>query len=101
MTTVEKDGQKAEVRPGRDIVASIADELRQTLRDVVSGGTKELIFDLSGVAMIDSVGIGLLIAAHNSLKKAGGRLIITNASKDINELFRSMRLNQHFSMSGA
>jgi len=101
MTTVEKDGQRAEVKPGRDIVASMADELRQTLKEVVSVGIKELVINLSGVTMIDSVGIGLLIAAHNSLNKEGGKLVIKNASKEIDELFKSMRLNQRFSVSGA
>jgi anti-anti-sigma regulatory factor len=51
--------------------------------------------------MVDSTGIGLLISAHNSLKKAGGDLTVIHASKDILDLFRTMRIHQHFSVSGS
>ena len=50
--------------------------------------------------MVDSAGIGLLISAHNSLKKAGGELAVIHASSDILALFRTMRIHQHFSVSG-
>ena len=56
--------------------------------------------DLSDVLMVDSCGIGLLIAAHNSLKKVGGRLAVIHASVDTLELFQTMRMHQHFSVSG-
>jgi anti-anti-sigma regulatory factor len=49
----------------------------------------------------DSTGIGLLIAAHNSLRKVGGKLPVIHASPDILELFQTMRIHQHFSVSGA
>jgi anti-anti-sigma regulatory factor len=51
--------------------------------------------------MVDSAGIGLLISAHNSLKKAGGELTVIQVSKDILDLFRTMRIHQHFSVSGS
>jgi anti-anti-sigma regulatory factor len=50
--------------------------------------------------MVDSAGIGLLISAHNSLKKAGGELAVINASCDILALFQAMRIHQHFSVTG-
>jgi len=56
--------------------------------------------DLAAAEMVDSAGIGLLISAHNSLKKAGGELTVIHASKDILNLFRTMRIHQHFSVSG-
>jgi anti-anti-sigma regulatory factor len=42
----------------------------------------------------------LLISAHNSLKKVGGQLAVIHASTDILELFQTMRMHQHFSVSG-
>jgi anti-anti-sigma factor len=50
--------------------------------------------------MVDSSGIGLLISAHNSLKKVGGQLAVIHASADVLELFQTMRMHQHFSVSG-
>jgi len=46
------------------------------------------------------VGIGLLISAHNSLRRRGGRLAVVHASKDVLELFHMMRIHQHFNVSG-
>jgi anti-anti-sigma regulatory factor len=51
--------------------------------------------------MVDSTGLGLLISAHNSISKTGGKLAVIHASKEILDLFRSMRIHQHFSVSGA
>jgi len=59
-----------------------------------------MILDLQGVRAVDSSGIGLLVSAHNSLEKAGGELTVIHASKDILELFHTMRIHQHFSVSG-
>ena len=59
-------------------------------------GNKELVIDLAKVKTVDSVGLGLLIAAHNSLSGAGGKLTVTNASEDIYFLLKTMRLDQHF-----
>jgi anti-anti-sigma regulatory factor len=68
---------------------------------MLAGGTVHLTLDLAGTRMVDSTGIGLLISAHNSLKKAGGDLTVIHASKDILDLFWTMRIHQHFSVSGS
>ncbi len=91
----KKAGQKI-IKPGKDIVASTANALRKKLLGIVEKGATPVIIDLTRVEMIDSVGLGVLIATHNSLSKAGGRLAVTNVSKDIYGLFKTMRLDQHF-----
>jgi anti-anti-sigma factor len=99
-TSVTVKGQTTVVRPEGDIVAVSIGELRATLRDAVAHGATDLVLDLSEVRMVDSSGLGLLIAAHNSLEKTGGRLQVNHVSKDLLDLFKSMRLHQHFSVSG-
>lgn len=84
--------------PG-DVIAALVPELRTQLRDIVGGGATQLVLDFSSVRMVDSAGLGLLISTHNSLKKNSGRLSVVNASKQIFDLFRSMRVHQHFSVS--
>ena len=66
----------------------------------IGDGALELTIDLSNAQMIDSTGIGLLISAHNSMRKIGGRLAVVHASGEIIELFRAMRIHQHFGVSG-
>lgn len=90
----------AVVKPKGDLVAAKLPPLRLQLRDMVESGTLQVTVDLAAVGMVDSAGIGLLIGTHNLLKKIGGELSVVHASSDIFELFRKMRIPQHFSVSG-
>ena len=96
MSEITKDGDKVIVKPGRDIVASMIDELKSELKQALDDGAAALTIDLSGVEMMDSMGIGVLIAAHNSLQKNGNQLLLANPSTDILKLLRNMRLDKHF-----
>ena len=101
MIVVTREDNKAIVRPaGDDIVAASIPELRAQMREIVAEGIEELVIDLADVRMVDSSGIGLLISAYNSLRKVGGRLAVIHASAEILELFQTMRMHQHFSVSG-
>ena len=101
MIAVTREDNKVVVRPdGDSIVAASIPELRSKMRGIVEEGVRELVVDLTDVHMVDSSGIGLLIAAFNSMRKIGGSLAVIHASADILELFRSMRMHQHFNVSG-
>lgn len=83
-----------------DLVAARLPAIRTRLREMVASGTRNLSMDLADTQLVDSAGIGLLISAHNSLKRATGGLTVIHASKDILELFRTMRIHKHFSVTG-
>jgi anti-sigma B factor antagonist len=97
---IRRDGDKAVVSPGGDILASTAPGLRAALRDLIGAGARELVVDLDGTSMVDSTGLGLLLAAFNSVRAAGGTFAVIHASDELLELFRAMRLHQHFRVSG-
>lgn len=98
-TITEKDGQTM-VQPAGDVTASSAPELRTALKGAIAAGARKLTVDFSNVQMLDSAGIGLLIAAHNSLAKVSGELSVVHASQEIMDLLQMMRIHQHFSVSG-
>ncbi len=101
MIVVTREDNKAIVRPaGDNIVAASIAELRSKMRGIIGEGVRELVVDLTDVRVVDSSGIGLLISAYNSLRKVGGRLAVIHASAEILELFHTMRMHQHFSVSG-
>jgi len=89
------------VKPGKNIIASLADEFRADLHALVQEKPEQITIDMTGVEMVDSVGIGVMIAVHNSLTKNGGTLKIKNADKNIKNLFSTMRLDRHFTVEGA
>lgn len=97
-----REAARAVIRPAGDsIVAASVNELRTSLRSLVEGGVRDLVVDLTDVRMVDSSGIGLLISAYNSLRKVGGRLEVIHASAELLELFHTMRMHQHFTVSGS
>ncbi len=98
-TVVTWKDREATVYPAGDVVAALVPELRSALRDALAHGVRKMIIDFAHVEMVDSTGLGLLISAHNSINKAGGKLAVIHASREILELFRSMRIHQHFSVS--
>lgn len=101
MTEIVTNGAAATIAPGKDIVASMVEELKAEVLAVLDEGVTELTLNLKGVVMVDSIGLGLLIAIHNSVGKHGGRLRITGASPDILKLMQTMRLDQHFEVKSA
>lgn len=99
MSEIIKNDDEIIVRPGKDIVASMAGELKADLLSIVQDAQSMVTIDLGGVEMVDSIGIGVIIATHNSLQKNGKSLRIINTSKEIFDLFSAMRLDKHFPVS--
>ena len=82
------------------LTAVLVPELQQTLKQELEGGTQQVTVDLGATYMLDSSGIGLLIAASNSLTKKSGKLDVVNVSPEILRLPRSMRLVARLNVSG-
>jgi anti-anti-sigma factor len=82
------------------LTAVVVPELQQILKQEVDGGAQLVTVDLADTQMVDSSGIGLLIAASNSLSHRSGKLAVVNVSPEILRLFRSMRLVPRLNVSG-
>jgi anti-sigma B factor antagonist len=100
MTHVAQGAHSTVLTPETDIVASNAQELRTTLCECIAGGQYHIVIDLQHVAMVDSSGLGVFIATHNSVKAQGGAFRVVNVSPDILRLLQVMRLDQHFAVEG-
>lgn len=98
MSAILRDGSTVTITPGQDLVSTMVPGFKQELSAVLAESPAELRLDLTGTALMDSIGIGVVIAAHNSMKKKGGKLVVANASDNIVKLFKSMRLDQHLTL---
>ena len=96
MTEITTQGDTAIVCPGQNIVAAMTQNFRDELRLLLAKGITNIVIDLTGVEIIDSMGLSVLVAVHNSLQKKGTRLEIRNAVDNINKLMGEMRLDRHF-----
>lgn len=94
-----EDQGRVVLEVGEAVSTSQVGELRETFKAAVNGGARELVLDCSRLAVLDSLGIGLLVATHNSLARAGGRLVLIHVRPDILELLKTMRLDRHFTVS--
>ena len=83
-----------------DLTAVLVPDLQAGLKQVLQKGVRNLVFDLTSTRMLDSSGMGLLIAAANSLAQMGGKVRVTNVSPDIFRLLQSMRLTFRLNVSG-
>lgn len=97
---IERNGNHAVITSSEPITLALAGELRPQLQQLIAEGVSSIVIDLSMVDLVDSSGIGLLIATHNSLAKAGGGLRVIGVSPDIERLFKVMRLDRHFTVEG-
>lgn len=72
-------------------------ELEALVPQLVAAGTRNLVFDLSGMTRIDSTGIGRFIDTYGRLKQSGGQMRLAGAGGTVRDAFRLTRLDTVFS----
>lgn len=87
-------------KPEGDITASNAPLIRVELKNLIAEGVRDLVIDMVNTRVIDSSGIGLLVATHNSLQRLNGKLTVKNVSQELLELLKAFRLDKHFAVTG-
>jgi anti-anti-sigma factor len=96
---IEQKDQQGSVKLEGDLTAVLVPDLQTDLKEMLNKGARELVFDLASTAMLDSSGMGLLIATANSLAPNGGHIRVTNVCPDIFRLLQSMRLTARLNVS--
>lgn len=96
---IEQKDQQGLVKLMGDLTALLVPDLQAGLKEMLNNGTRDLVFDLTCTTMLDSSGMGLLIAAANSLSPKGGKVQVTNVCPDIFRLLQSMRLTGRLNVS--
>lgn len=61
-----------------------------------SGGVRHVVLDLQNVQYMDSMCVGVLVELLTTLKDAGGRIALVNASTNVEYLFKLTRLDRVF-----
>src|SRR5215469_6007646 len=66
--------------------------LRDTVRDLVGKGRKNILLNLADVTYIDSSGIGELVSAFTSVRKEQGELKLLKLTKKVHDLLQITKL---------
>ena len=78
-----------------EVTAQLRDVIRET---VATQQPKLLVINLDGVSFIDSSGLGLLVAARNSVDKSGGKLHLSCLPTTVKKTFDQTNLTNYFSI---
>lgn len=96
---LKREGDRVRLALQGDFTASAVPEVRTALLKVMQEGATEVEFDFEKTTVIDSTGIGLLIATYNSLAQRNGLVRAVGVSDDIFRLLQSMRLEKRLNVS--
>jgi len=93
---VTKEEEKTTVFLSGTIDIPSAENLKQSLNELLNDGLKELIIDFGEVDSIGSSGIGALLLTHKEYTSRNIKFSIVNLNKEITALFKIIKLDKLF-----
>jgi anti-sigma B factor antagonist len=83
---------------GRIILGNNSRDVELQLTQAINQNLRKVIFDLAGVTILDSTGVGIVVMCHAKLKKAGGELRVAGATGMVEETLRMTSVDKivHF-----
>ena len=79
-----------------NLISSEIDFFKKKIFEELVRSPERIILDLQKVRVLDSSGIGMLIAANNSAANVECELVFKAVNQDIMKMFKIMRLTDHF-----
>ncbi len=77
------------------IIGHDALDLKRVIDEIISTkkeGEVKLLLNLAGVPMMDSSGLGVIVAAYTSVQRKKGKIALLNLGKSINNLIVMAKL---------
>ena len=71
-------------------------EVKDAIKELLSGGVKKIILNLTRVDFINSSGLGVLVSTLKDVRLTNGRLALTNLSPYVREIFDITQLSNVF-----
>ena len=81
-----------------DVSDNLKLRMREIVQDHMDAGVRFFVLDLTRVSIVDSCGVGLMIALHNMVRDQGSRLYLTGITHFLEKIFRMMHLDQYFNV---
>ena len=85
--------------PGNDMVADRFDEMRTFFLDTLQTNSEaEVVLDVDGVNVVDSLGVNLIIGLYKELNKSARTFRIINASGKFMKVANFFKFNSLFNI---
>lgn len=72
------------------------EKFKNAITELIDGGVKNFILDLSGVPWINSTGLGILISGFTSIKNSGGVMKVCSVKERVLSIFYISQLENVF-----
>ena len=73
-------------------------QLSDKIQELVDNGGKNVVLNLQDVDLMDSVGLGMLVALRASLMRREVRLLLSNVDRSVRSLLLITKLNNVFEL---
>jgi|RhiMethySRZTD1v2_1073278.scaffolds.fasta_scaffold03003_12 anti-sigma B factor antagonist len=91
-------GEHTVLEVGGEVDVYTAPRLRERLIELVEGGARHVVVDLSRVEFLDSTGLGVLVGALKRLRAVNGTLGLVCAHERLLKIFRITALDRVFAL---
>ena len=96
----EIDGQTHIIELGGEVDLYTAPEFKERMVQLIDGGKKQIVVDLSQATFIDSTTLGVLVGGVKRLRPAGGALALVCTDPNITKIFEITGLDRVFPIHG-
>jgi anti-sigma B factor antagonist len=94
--STRSEGDRVVVEVGGEIDVYTAPRLREQLIDLVSGGSYDIVVDMTKVEFLDSTGLGVLVGGLKRVRAHDGSLRLVCTQERILKIFRITGLTKVF-----
>ncbi len=77
---------------GKLTIGGLSDEIREAVRGLIQSGRRDVLVNLAGVTLMDSIGVGALVGAYTSVASRGGRMKFLQPDKRVHHSLSITRL---------
>ncbi|HWH43590.1 MAG TPA: STAS domain-containing protein [Thermoleophilaceae bacterium] len=81
---------------GGEVDLYTAPEFKERMVQVIDGGTKRVVVDLSKATFIDSTTLGVLVGGVKRLRPVGGQMLLVCSDQNILKIFEITGLDRVF-----
>jgi anti-sigma B factor antagonist len=97
---IERHGDVVVVAPeGNFFGGKETDELQRAFEELKASSNNKMVVDLGKVSHLNSIAIGVLVGAYTTYQKRGGRIILANVDKRIQNVFVVTKLSLVFEVA--
>ena len=97
----EIDGETHVIELGGEIDLYTAPEFKERMVELIDGGKKHIVVDLSDATFIDSTTLGVLVGGVKRLRPSGGALALVCTDQNITKIFEITGLDRVFPIHGS